>query len=81
MKTLKQELQEIVDEKKLTTEKPFICNLLSGVNENYFQQYKEMAKGYATKYFVGDYSWWANFGDEFVISEKYRFIKDLIAIL
>jgi len=81
MKTLKEELQQILDDKKLTPEKPFICNLLSGENDRYFQQYKDMAKDYAKEYFNNGYAWWTNFEDDFVITEKYRFIRDLIAIL
>ncbi len=85
MKTLKQELQEIVDGDKLKTEE-FICRNLSWENGELIQQYKEMASKYAKSYFTGKYAWWVDYGSygisyDFVISEKYRFIKDLIAIL
>lgn len=85
MKTLKQELQEILDEDKLKTEE-FICRNLSWENRESIEPYKEMASNYAKNYFSGRYAWWVDYGSygehyDYVISEKYRFIKDLIAIL
>ena len=88
MKTLKEELQEIVDEHKLntkTSESMFICSTLSKQNRIELLNHKEMARNYAKKYYYGGLSWWAMFAstrkDNFVIREKYRFIKDLIVIL
>jgi hypothetical protein len=86
MKTLKEELQEIVDEKKLE-KLEFICAWISIKNRNKFQKYRNMAKSYAEKHInPGDYCWWNivlldDIEVQYIISEKYRFIKDLIAIL
>ena len=84
MKTLKEELQEIVTMEKLSTE-IFICRNLSRDNRELLEQYKEMASNYAKKYYSGGYAWWRipneKRKDKFIIKEKYRFIKDLIAIL
>jgi len=84
MKTLKEELQEIVAMQKLSNE-IFICRNLSWDNREVIESYKEMASNYAKKYYSGDYAWWRipneKKKDNFIIKEKYRFIKDLIAIL
>lgn len=83
MKTLKEELQEIVDKDLLTKNSRFICvNLFFNTDE--FENYKNMASKYAKDFWWGGNSWWdweSELECELVISEKYRFIKDLIAIL
>lgn len=85
MKTLKEELQEVLDERKLC-EQEFICINLSQKNRVEFEKYKSMASNYAKEFYLGFDSWWDSYGDigpdyDFVISEKYRFIQDLIKIL
>jgi hypothetical protein len=86
MRTLKEELQEIVNFDKLNVVE-FICVHLSPNNRKELQQYRNMAKDYAKKYVHGrDFCWWHLHLDDEIItkyinSEKYRFIKDLIAIL
>ena len=85
MKTLKEELQQILDEDKLC-EQEFICINLSRNNRGEFQKYREMASSYAEDFYLGLESWWHSYGEigpdyDFVISEKYRFIQDLIKIL
>jgi len=86
MKTLKEELQDIVDKDKLNTTdfEQFICLNLTLENQISFAEHKAMASNYAKKFFCGKTAWWESYQGEhftFVISEKYRFIKDLIAIL
>jgi hypothetical protein len=85
MKTLKEELQEIVDKNKLTDEEYFICWHLSESNIREFRSYKEMASNYAKEHYMGGGAFWrytySTVITDYVISEKYRFIKDLIAIL
>lgn len=74
-------MQEIVDEKKITINNCFICNNLNPSNVIELGTYKKMASNYAPEHFNGYYSWWWLPSDDYVIAEKYRFIKDLIAIL
>jgi len=85
MKTLKEELQEIVVNNNLGVDFNYICSRLSDENIQLFEKHKNMASNYATKHFHGSFSWWNMQLSErdklYVISEKYRFIKDLIAIL
>ena len=88
MKTLKEELQEIVNNNKLSigSLNRFICRHLSEDNRRMLSKHRGMSKKYAKEFVTGGNSWWAGVGlnDEdykYVISEKYRFIKDLIAIL
>ena len=81
MKTLKEELQEILDEDKLNQNTRFICINLSSENKLELAKYREMAKNYAREYITDmDYVWWYELSN-YVISEKYRFIKDLIKLL
>lgn len=81
MKTLKEELQEIVDEDKLNENSRFICVSISNYNKTEFSNYREMAKKYARDYVAdSDYAWWYDI-NSYVISEKKRFIRDLIKIL
>lgn len=88
MKTLKEELQEIVDEKKITSANMNICNILK-VKENKFkfQGYFELSKEYAKtmhSHNIDNWCGWWNWNTKspyHLIKEKYRFIKDLIAIL
>lgn len=92
MKTLKEELQEIVDMKKLGWGRAYvklhICNCLSKENRLLFLDFFEMSKKYAPKYHtscIDYYTGWWEVGDsenwDYIIKNKYRFIKDLIAIL
>ncbi len=85
MKTLKEELQEIVSQKKLNEDGYFICWHLSNHNRSEFCKYKEMASNYAKKHFMGGGAWWYHVELKailkHIISEKYRFIRDLIKIL
>ena len=77
VKNLKEELQEIVDKQKLTKGMPYICNHLCNINQ--FSQYKKMARKYAKDCYYSDgIAWWYNSDIDYVLSEKYRFIKDLI---
>lgn len=83
MKTLKEELQDIVDMDLLRKNSRFICVNLR-FNQDEFERYKDMASKYAKDFWWGGQSWWdweSELQANFVISEKYRFIKDLIAIL
>lgn len=81
MKTLKEELQEIVDEYKLNNNSWFICIHLSSYNREEFATYRKMALNYAKDYVTeDDYVWWHS-ENPYVIYEKYRFIKDLIKTL
>ena len=77
MKTLKEELQEIVDEDKLNNNSWFICLHLSSCNKIEFKEYRNMALNYA-KYYVteDDYVWWHMKTED--ISEKYRLINDYV---
>lgn len=81
MKTLKEELQEIVDEDKLNNNSWFICIHLSSCNRTEFKKYRNMALNYAKDYVTkDDYVWWHT-ENPYVIYEKYRLIKDLIKTL
>lgn len=90
MKTLKEELQEIVDKKKLKNNFGangiFICVHLSKYNANEIKKYRIMSRNYAKKHVLsGGDAWWnvcmsKNHLPQ-LSKEKYRFIKDLIAIL
>ena len=88
MKTLKEELQEILDEKKIKSGSMHICNLLvEPYNVLEFESYFEMSKKYAPKMHTHNlthiFGWW-NWdisSPNHLIREKYRFIKDLIEIL
>lgn len=88
MKTLKEELQAILDEKKLNGHNlnRFICSHLSEKNRPRLSKHRPMSQNYAKDFVAHGLSWWqgANVSDkdyDFVISEKYRFIQDLIKIL
>ena len=83
MSTLKQELQKIVDGDLLNTDSSFICNNLSRESITEFENYIDIASLYASDYFQHDYAWWKFdiSNRDYVISEKYRFIKDLIKTL
>jgi len=89
MKTLKEELQQVLDEKKLAykSSRFHICSLLSTDNKYEMQQYFEMSKKYAPKRHTNNihscYGWWQISGEKYhyVLRQKYRFIRDLIKIL
>ena len=77
MKNLKEELQEIVDKQKLTKNMPYICNHICNIDQ--FRLYKKMARNYAKEFYYSDgIAWWYCSYTDQVLSEKYRFIKDLI---
>lgn len=83
-KTLKEELQEILDGDLLNNVSRYICANLNNGNIIKFRKYREMSKNYAKEFVNDGDSWWRWLDCDdrkFVISEKYRFIKDLIAIL
>ena len=91
MKTLKEELQEIIDTDSLNKSSEFICVRISEENRLLLSKYRGMASNYAKEFVDSENNvWWNNYkwrhedgGIEFnfVISEKYRFIQDLINIL
>lgn len=91
MKTLKEELQAIVDEDRLNKYSEFICVNLTPENRLDLADYREMAGDYAKKFVSpSKIVWWDNYKERFegdgkefsyIISEKYRFIQDLIKIL
>ena len=61
----------------------FICHtLLKEDSVTLLLHFKPMAKNYAFEYWGGEYSWWLLYGDDgeidFIISEKKRFLTDLI---
>ena len=81
MKTLKEELQEIIDDDKLNNNSWFICIHLSSANRVEFKKYRNMALNYAKDYVTeDDYVWWFE-QSPYVVYEKYRLVKDLIKIL
>jgi len=85
MKTLKEELQIIVDKNLLNSADEFICCLLSRENKHELQKHKHIASNYAKKFWQGGFTWWNGYHNQkdtqYVISEKYRFIEDLIKTL
>ena len=91
MKTLKEQLQNIVDNKLLNGFCSWhICNNLKGCKRE-FKSYFEMSKNYAEEYHTkkknGSFGWWKRDSFDngaskaFITSEKYRFIKDVIQLL
>ena len=80
---LKSELKEI-NLDKLLNKSNFICIYLNYANEEEFQKFKCFAKDYASKYYIGNYTWWDidlskkdnNF--KYLIDEKIRFINDIL---
>lgn len=81
--TLKQELQKIVDKDLLNKHDEYICNNLSDNNKLQFYKYKGLASKYASQYYYGGTAWWEyNWQSyNYIILEKYRFIKDVIKLL
>lgn len=76
-------LQKIIDNDLLNNYSEYICHNLNITSRKQLLKYKDLAKVYALNNWSGLRAWW-EYGHEdinYVIAEKYRFIKDLIEII
>lgn len=85
------ELQKIINEDLLNEKSFFICNSLSKESKKLFLKYRYVAWNYARQFSVNEYTystndpWWScpwdYMNQQYVVQEKYHFIKHLIEIL